>query len=523
MPANSYDEVPYDSKPFLQTHPDRLATLATLFGLAPPNPARCRVLELGCASCGNLIPMAVTMPESTFVGIDLSSRQIGDGEATIRALELKNITLRQCSILDVGPEMGQFDYVICHGVFSWVPREVQEKILEIASRRLSENGVAYISYNTFPGWHMHGMIRDILYYHSSHFPDPRTRIAQARTLLDFLARNTPQEQNPYGMLLKQVVEDLRSRGDSYLFHEHLEEVNDPIYFHQFMERAAKQGLQYLSEADLLAMLPIRLPEEATELLRTLAGDTIHFQQYLDFLKNTRFRQSLLCHEGLRVDRGRYPERVFNLLVATPARPVSTLPDLRKNVSEVFEMPGGSLTTSAPLVKAAMTHLAERWPRAVSFEELLKTAQAQVRRAGAANVSDENADRLSLASSLLNGYVSTTLIRLHAWQPEFVTKPSERPLASPYSRLQAATNANVTTLTHAIVGLHKLHQHLLRYLDGTRDRSALVDALLAEAGDGRLRIQREDRVLYETEEQRAAIQETLEDGLGQLARNALLIA
>src|SRR3954468_17474601 len=99
--STSYDAIPYPSHPMGQTHPDRLATLATLFGMDPPRPDRCRVLELGCADGGNLLAMAEGLPESEFVGIDLSARHIETGRAAVAALGLRNVTLKQLSITDV--------------------------------------------------------------------------------------------------------------------------------------------------------------------------------------------------------------------------------------------------------------------------------------------------------------------------------------------------------------------------------------------------------------------------------------
>src|SRR5262249_21258700 len=163
--VTSYDEVPYTSHPFPQTHPDRLATVATLMGLRPAPVQRCRVLELGCVSGGNLIPMVATLPESRFVGLDLSLLQIESGRRQAEALGLKNVELLNRNLREVGPDLGQFDYVICHGVYSWVPPEIRDKILAICSQNLAPDGVAYVSYNTYPGWHMRGMIRDMMSYH----------------------------------------------------------------------------------------------------------------------------------------------------------------------------------------------------------------------------------------------------------------------------------------------------------------------------------------------------------------------
>jgi len=229
-----------------------------------PDPGKRPVLEIGCADGGNLVPLAVVYPESTLVGIDLSQVQIAEGQETVRALGLTNIELGRQSVLDVTAQLGAFDYVICHGVYSWVPADVQQKILEVCKKNLAPQGVAYVSYNTYPGWHMRGMIRDMLQYHVQPFTLPAMKVRQARNLLDFLGKaagspkkgsdpgsqggQTPFSANPYSLLLENELESFRRSSDSYLFHEHLEEVNEPIYFHQFIDKAAGHGLRYLGEA-----------------------------------------------------------------------------------------------------------------------------------------------------------------------------------------------------------------------------------------------------------------------------------
>ena len=90
----SYDRVPYPGHPFAQTHPDRLATVATLFGLRPAHPDACRVLELGCGDGGNLVPMAYGLPGATFTGIDLAAGAIAHANELKTALGLDNLTLR---------------------------------------------------------------------------------------------------------------------------------------------------------------------------------------------------------------------------------------------------------------------------------------------------------------------------------------------------------------------------------------------------------------------------------------------
>jgi len=200
MAANtySYDELPYDSHPFVQTTPSRLATVATLFGMNPVPIDKCRVLELGSAAGGNIAPLAELYPDSEFVGVDLSARQIADGQKVVQAAGLKNITLRHASITDVDESYGKFDYIICHGVFSWVPDPVRQKILAVSAALLNPQGVAYVSYNTYPGWHMRGMIRDMMRFHAMLFDTPARRVEQARALLDFLAQSAKNDTGRTG-------------------------------------------------------------------------------------------------------------------------------------------------------------------------------------------------------------------------------------------------------------------------------------------------------------------------------------
>ena len=291
----SNDEFPYTSHSFPQSHPDRLATVAALLGLKTAPVAHCRVLELGSASGGNLIPMALTLPKSQFIGLDLSARQVEDGRKVIDSLGLTNVELRHMSILDVGPELGQFDYIICHGVYSWVPDTVRDKILAVCSTNLTPEGIAYVSYNTYPGWHMRGMIRDMMKYHAQKFDDAKRKVSQARALINFLAESVPDQEGPYGALLKRELKHMREKADYYLLHDHLEEVNDPIYFHQFVQAASQHGLAYVGEAAMETMATNTFPAKVEASLDRVSRDRVQREQYMDFLRNRTFRQTLLCH------------------------------------------------------------------------------------------------------------------------------------------------------------------------------------------------------------------------------------
>src|SRR5437660_2270770 len=142
----------------------------------------------------------------------------------IAELGLRNIELRSGNIVEIDASFGKFDYILCHGVYSWVPADVQDKILSICADNLALSGVAYVSYNTYPGWHLRGLVRDLLCFHARRFARPQERADQARALLDFLARSVSREDRAYSNLLKEGQAYLSQRPDSYLLHDHLEEV-----------------------------------------------------------------------------------------------------------------------------------------------------------------------------------------------------------------------------------------------------------------------------------------------------------
>jgi methyltransferase-like protein/2-polyprenyl-3-methyl-5-hydroxy-6-metoxy-1,4-benzoquinol methylase len=518
----SYEEIPYESKPLYPTHPDCLGALATLMGMKPASVDRCRVLELGCASGGNLIPMAEALPGSHFLGIDLSPGQIKTGQAAVQALGLQNIDLRPLSILDIDDSFGQFDYIICHGVYSWVPASVQDKILTICSRHLTEGGVAYVSYNTLPGWHQRAAVREMMGYHVRRFSEPKMRVEQARAFLKFLIDANPKPDSTYCRLLREEADLLRRAADSYVFHEHLEDANYPVYFSQFMEGAAAKGLQYLGEA-WYHMRLANLPDEVQSTLQDLSEGLIQLEQYLDFLHNRTFRRTLLCHQNVRLNRTPAPDVLARFYLTALARPVSAKPKLESAATETFTLDDGTTaSTNDPQVKAALTVLYEAWPRAISFEALWSAVRGRL--AGIAPDGSRPSDTgpQLLAEAVLRCYLAN-LLALHIHPFHFVLEAGERPIASPLARLQAASSDRVTNRRHRLVELDDLDRVVLQLLDGSRDREAVVHLMRGLAAKNVLALASDEEASSEKEPSGDALSAVLESCLGRLAKNGLLIA
>ncbi|GLS44968.1 methyltransferase regulatory domain-containing protein [Methylobacterium brachythecii] len=312
--TSSYDEVPYTSRAFPATDPRRLSAIARLFGLNPPSPAKARILEIGCAGGGNLLPLAARMPEASFVGIDASGKHIAQALEQAETLGIDNVRFEHLLVQDLDDSFGSFDYVICHGVYSWVPSEVQDAILDKCRLRLTPDGVAFISYNTYPGWKTREIVRDAMMFHTGGVEDLRAKLGHGRGMLDFM-----REMAAPGTLFTEILQGeapgIATGEDAYLIHEFLEAHNAPCYFHDFAKRARSAGLAYLADATLATMFTDNLePSARDRLIVACGGDQILLEQYLDFCRNRQFRQSLLVHadKGQAIDRRLTDERLRGL-------------------------------------------------------------------------------------------------------------------------------------------------------------------------------------------------------------------
>lgn len=316
----SYDDFLYVSKPFSNTCITSLMAKALIYGLDPVPVEDARVLELGSSCGGNIIPQALYNPSTTFTGIDLSPTQVKHGNELIESMGLKNITLLEKDIMDIDDSFGTFDYIIVHGIWSWVPDVVKDKILNICSRNLSDRGIAYVSYNTYPGWKRLEQLRDIMLYSEKHAPNDslQERTVYTKNVLKLIAETMKLDERSTKISdykIKNINRVLQS-NDYYVGHEYLEAINDPVYVSEFIERAQEQGCAYIGDETLNRSFITWLDSNVENNIRTLARDSyIDKEQYYDYVYDTQFRMALLT-KCSNEDKISHDERVEKKVLDT---------------------------------------------------------------------------------------------------------------------------------------------------------------------------------------------------------------
>lgn len=294
-----YSELGYKSMPFPYTTPATLEAYAALVGITAPNPNTARVLELGATYGGNIISQALFNPDATFVGIELSQEQVEKGNELIAKAGLTNVSLVQSDIASIGSEIGIFDYIIAHGLYSWVDDDVKDALLRLIDEHLAEDGIAYVSYNTYPGWHTMEEVRQLMMFSNrdkAQF-NHKEKVLHGKTIGSIVGSqilkydNLKERNSKFLGALRSVMQ----KDEYYVGHDHLEPNNDPVYFYQFNDHLADHNLAYLCDADLTLSMVSSFDVDIADTLDKLApNDHVNQEQYLDFMLDTTFRKSIIC-------------------------------------------------------------------------------------------------------------------------------------------------------------------------------------------------------------------------------------
>ncbi len=475
----AYDRVPYVGCEDPCTHVRQLEALATILGLSPAPVTACRVLEIGSASGRNLIPQAVQYPSSRFQGLDLSRRQIESGRAFVRRLELTNIDLTHASLEEVDEAWGQFDYILCPGVFSWVAPPVQEKLLSICKRNLAPQGVALVSYNTYPGWRFHDVARDIMRYHAGKFEDAGQQVLEARKLIQFMAQSCPDGMS-HRAFFEETSRFLDRSRDAYVFHDFLAEDNYPLYFHEFVARAEKVALRFLAEANFANMVTSFMPDAIRQVLERTP--TIQREQLLDFIHNTAYRKTLLCHQEIE-SRSLNMDALAGMYFSLRQVPDPRQFDVTNDEPVSFALKHRRMTTSSPLGNAALRTLIDIRPASISLDQLRELSFQRL-SGGAFDTTSSTVQQWNhqLAAAMAACF-GAGLVNVFLHPPTVAQNVSRRPTATRLARAQAEEGEAVTSELNEPVRLEPQQRRLLLMLNGKREVRDLPELLSAQSPAG----------------------------------------
>ena len=471
--ASAYDQFRYPGRFYPQASPERMATLGTLFGLKPPPIARCRVLELGCGEGGHLVPLAYVLPDSSFLGVDASQIPVARARDLAGRIDAKNIEFRTLEFENFPSDAGLFDYIISHGVYSWVPAAAQQALLAICQRHLAPNGLAYISYNAHPGGHLRQIPRDLALFHTRHTVELAPKVREAHQILDFVLSGMPQTSIQRD-LLAGVVRGYKA-SDALTVFDLLSEVNEPCYFLDFMESAVAHGLQFVAESDVRFMRTSHLPQNIRRWLDALP-DRLLREQYLDFINWRAFRATILCRIGPRVDLEVTADRMRRLMVASSLAPDVPIANLNSEEEIDFRGIYGQVVRSKePLLKAVFLELQAVFPRALGYAELRERVCRRLGRPDTDDTAFEGTLVRLLVSALANG-----VVEFFVYQAPYTTMISERPIASMIARIQAQSPGPVSCMYLASFMLEDpILRGLLLLSDGAHDHRQLRSKLATQ--------------------------------------------
>jgi SAM-dependent methyltransferase len=437
--TTSYDLVAYPSAVFMQTDPERLAVIAHLHGLSAPDPTTARVLEIGCGDGLNLLGFAAARPKATFHGFDLAASVIERGRALAEAAGLTNVTLEPMDILDAKSRFPakSFDYVIAHGVYAWVPDNVREAVMALFGHVLSDEGIAFVSYNANPGGHVRMIMRDLLLHELTGITDINEKIETARAILKTLAEQDT-EDNALKRTLADQARSMLTRPSHVLFHDELGACFYPQKFKDVVASAEANGLRFLSDAGRNRHLDGFLPgDQMTD--ANVEQEVVHRVQTSDYVDLRFFRHTLFVRQAQKPVRRIDVGKLDSLWCSS---------NMTRDEKGVFHSGDDEAEIADSAFADALEALTQQYPKRVPVPE----------------VTDDPIAREAFLEMYAQWYTG-----LHIGPPPYAIAVPRYPRSSPLIRAQIAKGeTRICTLAQKKIEIAQPELHrLILAADGTR--------------------------------------------------------
>lgn len=443
------------------------------------------MVDPGCGDGANLLILACCYPDSTFIGIDNSSADFAAARHAAEALCLSNISFVLTDVRHVLPaEFAPCHYSIAHGLYSWVPDDARDAILEFCARALAPTGLAYISYSAQPGWSTRRLVRETLLRSRSVREAPIEEKGQrAIEVAARLLEDLPSREYASAVLLADELERVRHGKPYYVFHEYLAEVNDGFWLGEFVERARRHGLDYVTDAQSCRWEG-HLPASLKAALARRGLNTIEQEEAADLLCHRYFRASILCRADAPRVSISHQEVLEQAHIATSLSARADPFELTEGVVERFDGAGRmEITLASSITKAAVVLLAAQWPTGLRLDDLCAKAEAFLDRHGCN--SPGNA-RSQLSEDLI-ALFEAGQVDFRLREPEYSKEVPDYPRAHALARFEAGHRDALTTPFHLPIPFEPQALALVRTLDGSRSRSELRITFGADLVDSALEV------------------------------------
>ena len=437
---------------------------------------RFHVVELGCGDGTNLITLAFRYQQATFIGIDVCETAINHALNIVDKLGLDNIHFECKDVRNLdSSEVNRSDFVLVHGLYSWVPENTRSAILSFCAENLKPNGLAYISYNAQPGWSTRALVRETLL---------RSRQVQEAAVEDKgyvaiqvaqqLLEDLPSRDYASAVLLVDELERVVHGAPWYVFHEYLAEFNEGFWLRDFVEKARSFGLEYVADAQFCRPEG-QVPQSLRDSLAERELDQVEQEEIADLLCNRFFHASILCRADAPRSDLTHREIVDKVHIATSIEALSEPFQLDEGVVENFEGRGGAeVTIDTALTKAVILLLANIWPLGMRFEEVYEKAVAFLTQHG---FEADTEKKEVLADELIRLFECGQVdFRLQENQ-NVVETLQDYPHAHALARYEAEHREALTTPYHIPVLFEPEEMALIRAADGSKT----LDELRAKFG------------------------------------------
>ncbi len=287
----------YTNQFYRETTPSWLATAALLLGHRPPDLTRpFRYVDLGCAHGFSAITVAATCPHAEVWGFDFNPAHVESARHLADRAGLTNIHFEEASFADIAARpagaLPEFDFIVSHGVLSWISPENQQELINIVGQRLRPGGLAYLSYNVTTGWAGMVPLRALMYMLSAATPERSD--ASVSGVLEFIEKMKGAGAaffNTYPAL-ENRLRDMRGHDPRYIAHEYLNRDWHPMMFADVATTMKEARCTYIGSATLSENIDaVSVPQGMIPLMAE-AKEPLLRETLRDFGSGQGFRRDL---------------------------------------------------------------------------------------------------------------------------------------------------------------------------------------------------------------------------------------